>query len=277
MRKLDKILAVLLCLILFVSVGTLSALAVTNDGSSVVTSEVPSKTPSEVPGKVTSDVSSKITSDVSSQAASDAPSQTTSDVSSQVTDVSSAKAEDSRVEASQAPTYTESKNTQAVGNNDDEASLLPAASHESTSEVSSQNWAALLSGVESGNVPSSVPDLVFSEANKTNEVQGGGSQWLLIVGILLIALAVAGIGFVIYTQFFSKKAPHTVNKAAVPNKKQADIYGRTRELPKADAGDDYGDDYNYDAYVISHDTEDVDENEISSDSHRKKNKKDRFN
>lgn len=72
--------------------------------------------------------------------------------------------------------------------------------------LSSQDWSELLSsGAQNSSAVAAGTASGLSSASSTPGGQGGGVSWLLILGIALIVLGVAGVGFFIYAQFFANR------------------------------------------------------------------------
>lgn len=110
---------------------------------------------------------------------------------------------------SQAPSRAPSSSTSV--NSSPVQSLLPPNSNNSDPDAnSSQDWTGILSAINSTASGENPSDVVFGDTSKgagnifSGESDQSDSLWVLIVGILLIALALGGIGTVVYMQFFSK-------------------------------------------------------------------------
>ncbi len=71
--------------------------------------------------------------------------------------------------------------------------------------LSSQDWGELLSGSSESAVQAGGTASDPSAASGASGNSGGGLSWLLLLGIGLIVLALGGIGFFVYAQFFSNK------------------------------------------------------------------------
>lgn len=71
--------------------------------------------------------------------------------------------------------------------------------------LSSQDWGELLSSAGSSAVSTAGSvSQVSSAVSSTPTGKGGGFSWLLVLGIALIVLGLAGIGYFVYAQFISK-------------------------------------------------------------------------
>lgn len=95
--------------------------------------------------------------------------------------------------SSQKPVDTRQSEVEAIASQADQATSDPDA-------LSSQNWGELLSSPSDSSGASSGNSEVSSSTDQTDS---GGASWLLPVGLLLIALALGGIGLFVYLQFFS--------------------------------------------------------------------------
>lgn len=97
-------------------------------------------------------------------------------------------------------TYTDSAIT---------GSLLPETSADGASGTTSHNWDKLLENINSANA-AGMEDGTFvfkDDPDNTNNTGANDGGWILWTGIGFIFLAVCGISYVIYANFFSKKCP----------------------------------------------------------------------
>ena len=97
-------------------------------------------------------------------------------------------------------TYTDSAIT---------GSLLPETSADGASGTTSHNWDKLLENINSVNA-AGMEDGTFvfkDDPDNTNNTGANDGGWILWTGIGFIFLAVCGISYVIYANFFSKKCP----------------------------------------------------------------------
>lgn len=151
----------------------------------------------ETVGQTPDGTEPKLSSSEVSSSASKASSVVSSKASSASSATSSAKPSSSKSSAASSKKATASANTQQSKVN--QAASRAQAAVSDPDVLSSQNWGALLSSTAStAGTASAVSSAVSAPTNN-----GGGVSWLLIVGILLILLGAAGIGFFIYLQFFS--------------------------------------------------------------------------
>lgn len=105
-------------------------------------------------------------------------------------------------------------------------SLLPETSADGASGTTSHNWDKLLENINSANTAGTEEGaFVFKDdPDNTNNTGANDGGWILWTGIGLIFLAVCGISYVIYANFFSKKCPRkrlAMAKAAQRAKIQA--------------------------------------------------------
>lgn len=124
--------------------------------------------------------------------------------------------------------------------------LLPGETTSRHNTTGSQNWDDLLSGLISGSSSLAPIEEVFGSqpASSAASAENSGGAMMMWLGIGLIVLAVGGIGFVVYTIFFSKGGGTPPDDDGTPT-------------PPSDGGDggdiysadptsaDYGDDYHY--------------------------------
>lgn len=130
-------------------------------------------------------------------------------------------------------------------------SLLSAPSQQTPHDPASENWEELLSQLESGS-DSSQEDPIFGNTSDTGDGDGAGtlksiqggredSLWILLTGIGLLLLALGGIGYVVYSQFFSRK-----NRAGIASDgsvEQAEEWNAGHAAYDTGGyGDDYGED-----------------------------------
>ena len=97
-------------------------------------------------------------------------------------------------------TYTDSAIT---------GSLLPETSADGASGTTSHNWDKLLENINSANA-AGMEDGTFvfkDDPDNTHNTGANDGGWILWTGIGFIFLAVCGISYVIYANFFSKKCP----------------------------------------------------------------------
>lgn len=97
-------------------------------------------------------------------------------------------------------TYTDSAIT---------GSLLPETSADGASGTTSHNWDKLLENINSANA-AGMEDGTFvfkDDPDNTNNTGANDGGWILWTGIGFIFLAVCGISYVIYANFFCKKCP----------------------------------------------------------------------
>lgn len=88
-------------------------------------------------------------------------------------------------------------------------SLLPETSADGASGTTSHNWDKLLENINSANA-AGMEDGTFvfkDDPDNTNNTGANDGGWILWTGIGFIFLAVCGISYVIYANFFSKKCP----------------------------------------------------------------------
>lgn len=100
-------------------------------------------------------------------------------------------------------TYTDSAIT---------GSLLPETSADGASGTTSHNWDKLLENINSANA-AGMEDGTFvfkDDPDNTNNTGANDGGWILWTGIGFIFLAVCGISYVIYANFFSKNVPENV-------------------------------------------------------------------
>lgn len=137
-------------------------------------------------------------------------------------------------------------------------SLLPETSADGASGTTSHNWDKLLDNINSANTAGTEEGtFVFKDdPNNTNNTGANDGGWILWTGIGLIFLAVCGISYVIYANFFSKKCPRkrfAMAKAAQRAKIQAakaqssqPQQGATPGKRRPDSSSSaYGDGYHY--------------------------------
>ena len=97
-------------------------------------------------------------------------------------------------------TYTDSAIT---------GSLLPETSADGASGTTSHNWDKLLENINSANA-AGMEDGTFvfkDDPDNTNNTGANDGGWILWTGIGFIFLAVCGISYGVYANFFSKKCP----------------------------------------------------------------------
>lgn len=205
MKKTRRTLAIVCTLLFTICVFSFTAFAASLSSSSSLpsTSKSEDSAAPEPNGggssKVSSSASSKVSATISSKASS-----------------SKASAVSSKKPAS--VNTQQSKVNQAASR---------AAAVSDPDVLSSQNWNELLSSAASGTAAGAV-SAVSSAVSSTPSGNGGGISWLLVVGILLILLGVAGIGFFIYLQFFSgpkngRGGPSTGRPSAGKNEGSAEF------------------------------------------------------
>lgn len=137
-------------------------------------------------------------------------------------------------------------------------SLLPETSADGASGTTSHNWDKLLENINSANTAGTEEGtFVFKDdPDNTNNTGANDGGWILWTGIGLIFLAVCGISYVIYANFFSKKCPRkrfAMAKAAQRAKIQAakaqssqPQQGATPGKRRPDSSSSaYGDGYHY--------------------------------
>ncbi|PEQ24614.1 hypothetical protein CH238_08645 [[Clostridium] leptum DSM 753] len=87
--------------------------------------------------------------------------------------------------------------------------MLPETSADGASGTTSHNWDKLLENINSANA-AGMEDGTFvfkDDPDNTNNTGANDGGWILWTGIGFIFLAVCGISYVIYANFFSKKCP----------------------------------------------------------------------
>lgn len=137
-------------------------------------------------------------------------------------------------------------------------SLLPETSADGASGTTSHNWDKLLENINSANNAGTEEGaFVFKDdPNNTNNTGANDGGWILWTGIGLIFLAVCGISYVIYANFFSKNCPRkrlAMAQAAQRAKIQATAKTQPSQQPGATSGkrrpdsssSAYGDGYHY--------------------------------
>ena len=142
-------------------------------------------------------------------------------------------------------------------------SLLPSVSNDDPDAVSSRDWSFLLSSDPEDKNGDGIPDWDYDDNTPNSSSDGKDGQWVLIVGILLIVLAVGGIGYVIYSTWFQK--PKNTPPVQPDGDDFTDLYSDSDLDPDADDdgiyeavpddGEDYGED---DAYGdLAEDSDDL--------------------
>nr|WP_319489819.1 hypothetical protein [uncultured Caproiciproducens sp.] len=209
--KSKKFLTVIITLIFAVTVFTLTAFAESNTTSV----DPPAQ---EVTGAVVGNSSSQSAgSPESSSQVSSEPTGSTSESSPSGSEVPQSGGESSQTgssseaaSSSSAHTATSSSKAPVVNHNvDTHANEVEARASQAAQTISdpavlsSQNWGELLSSGESA-ASETAADVgtVSSEAGATPGI--GGVSWLLVLGVVLIVLALCGIGLFVYLQFFFK-------------------------------------------------------------------------
>lgn len=87
--------------------------------------------------------------------------------------------------------------------------MLPETSADGASGTTSHNWDKLLENINSANA-AGMEDGTFvfkDDPDNTNNTGANDGGWILWTGIGFIFLAVCGISYVIYANFFCKKCP----------------------------------------------------------------------
>lgn len=104
--------------------------------------------------------------------------------------------------------YTSSQPTHSVDTQTSRVEAIASQAAQAVSDpnvLSSQDWGELLSGSSESTVQAGGTASDPSAASGASDSSGGGLSWLLLLGIGLIVLALGGIGFFVYAQFFSNK------------------------------------------------------------------------
>jgi hypothetical protein len=214
-KRNKKFLTIVFTLIFAASVFTVTAFATASDPSQAdlaATPQISSAAPEGVSSQPDSGTSS-LPEDVSSTpvtpesegqssiaASSQAPSETSS-----LSPASSEKGTASSRRPSEVTSHvvidTQTSRVEAIASQAEQAVSDPDV-------LSSQNWNELLtsSALTSGQA-ATVSDAA-SESTSSQASQSGGVSWLLILGIVLILLALCGIAFFVYQQFFLDHNSH---------------------------------------------------------------------
>ena len=144
-------------------------------------------------------------------------------------------------------TYTDSAIT---------GSLLPETSADGASGTTSHNWDKLLENINSANA-AGMEDGTFvfkDDPDNTNNTGANDGGWILWTGIGFIFLAVCGISYVIYANFFSKKCPRkrlaAAQRARIQSSSAKRQVSQQQTLSSAKGRPDssssaYGDGYHY--------------------------------
>ncbi|MCY1713347.1 hypothetical protein [Caproiciproducens galactitolivorans] len=106
----------------------------------------------------------------------------------------------------------------------EEAASRAAQTISTPDVLSSQDWGELLSSTSSSD-SSSVAAAAGTTSSSTGSSGVGGVSWLLILGIVLIVLALCGIGLFVYLQFFSGSGG--IKKNSIP----APVHKKSGEKP----------------------------------------------
>lgn len=122
---------------------------------------------------------------------------------------SSSVAPDSSKTPSSSRAVSSSKPTRSVDTQQDEINQRASQADAAVSDpdaLSSQDWSELLSSSSSSS-EAAVGALSSDASSASSDAadQGGGISWLLVAGIVLIALGIAGVGFFVYAQFFANR------------------------------------------------------------------------
>lgn len=183
------------------------------------------------------------------------------------------------------PSYVDSSDDyEDPGNNVTPPDDLLPNGNDSRVINSNQDWNQLLSGIDSSNldaIVSGASNVVFSKpsAKGDSSTKGAGGDWIFWLGIGLIAVALIGIGLIVYFQFFSKSGriqeEPDENQEDFAEGAASEIIGVDEEEAPDDNSADYGDDYNYydeeeDDKPEQSDLPDIDlDNHSAEDTHKR--------
>lgn len=109
---------------------------------------------------------------------------------------SSSQRQQQQASASQSSVDTHQSEVDAAASRADETISDPDT-------LSSQDWNALLSSSETSSAAAGAMQGSAQSSSQAQKASTGGVSWLFILGLVLIVLALAGIGVFIYLQFFS--------------------------------------------------------------------------
>ena len=129
--------------------------------------------------------------------------------------------------------------------NSSASSLLPSTG-ESVDPAQEQDWNQIMSQIEAD-----TDEDEFTFSDKSDQSSTNYASKLFGIGILFIGLAVLGLWYLIYSNFFSKKCARNKNKVAA--KQRVTVQSPARTAPKAKESKrvgkhqipNYGDGYGY--------------------------------